>query len=48
MYPELIENLQNDIYVNDLVSRASILSEVEIIKQKLIELFTKGDFNIYK
>ena len=48
MYLELIENLQNDIYVDDLVSRAYILSEVEIIKQKLIELFAKGDFNIYK
>ena len=44
MYPELIENIRNDMYVDDLNSRGNILSEVE----KSIELFAKGGFNLHK
>ena len=39
VYPEVTENIRNDIYVDDLVSGRNILSEVEVIKQKSIELF---------
>ena len=48
VYPELIENIRNDIYANDLVSRGNIFSVVEVIKQKSIELFAKGGFNLHK
>ena len=48
MYPELTENVRNDMYVDDLVSGGNTLSEVEVIKQKLIELFAKGGFNLHK
>ena len=48
MYPELIENIRNDMYVDDLVSVGNILSEVEVIKQKSIELFARGGFNLHK
>ena len=33
--------------VNDLVSGGNILSEVDIIKQKPIELFAKVGFNLH-
>ena len=46
--PELIENIRNDMYVDDLVSGVNTLSEVEVIKQKLKELFAKGGFNLHK
>ena len=36
------------MYVDDLNSRGNILSEVEVIKQKSIELFAKGGFNLHK
>ena len=48
MYPELIENIRNDMYVDDLVSVGNILSEVEVIKQKSIELFARVGFNLHK
>ena len=48
MYPEPIEDIRNDMYVDDLVSGGDILSEVEVIKQRLIELFAKGGFNLRK
>ena len=48
MYPELIENIRNNMYVDDLVSGGNILSEVEVIKQKSIELFAKCGLNLYK
>ena len=48
MYPELIENIRNDIYANDLVSVGNIFIVVEVIKQKSIELFAKGGFNLHK
>ena len=44
VYPELIENIRNDMYVDDLNSRGNFLSEVE----KSIELFAKGGFNLHK
>ena len=36
------------MYVDDLVSGGNILSEVEVIKQKAIELFAKSGFNLHK
>ena len=48
VYLEVTENIRNDIYVDDLVSGRNILSEVEVIKQKSIELFAKGGFNLHK
>ena len=48
VYPELIENMRNDISVDALVSWGNTLSEVEVIKQKLIELFAKDRFNLHK
>ena len=36
------------MYVDDLVSVGNILSEIEVIKQKSIELFAKGGFNLHK
>ena len=48
VYPELIENIRNNMYVDALVSGGNILSEVEAIKQKSIELFAKGGFNLRK
>ena len=48
MYSELIENIRNGMYVDDLESGGNILSEVEVIKQKSTELFAKGGFNLHK
>ena len=48
VYPELIENTRNDMYVNDLVSGGNILREIEVMKQKSIELLTEGGFNLRK
>ena len=36
------------MYVDDLVSGSNTIEEVEIIKQKSIELFRKGRFNLRK
>ena len=36
------------MYVDDLVTGGESLDEVKIIKEKFIELFKKGDFNLYK
>ena len=47
-YPELIENIRNDMYVDDLVSGGNIVSEVELIKQNSIELFAKNGLNLHK
>ena len=48
VYPELIENIRNDMFVDDLVSGGIMLSEFEVIKQKSIELFDKGGFSLQK
>ena len=32
VYPELIENIRNHMYVDDLVSGGNILSKVEVVK----------------
>ena len=36
------------MYVDDLVSGSNTIEEVEVIKQKSIELFRKGGFNLHK
>ena len=45
MYPELIENIMNDMYVNDLVLGKNILSNIEEIKQNSKELFDKDELH---
>ena len=36
------------MYVDDLVSGSNTIEEVEVIKQKSIELFRKGGFTLHK
>ena len=48
VFPELTENIRSNMYPEDLVSGGIILSEVEVIKQKSIDLFAKGGFRITK
>ena len=38
-YPTLIEAISEDMYEDDLVSGSNTIDEVEVIKQKSIELF---------
>ena len=44
VYPEHLENIRKDMYLDDLVLEGDILIQVEVIKQKPIELFAKDDF----
>ena len=46
--PTLTEAISEDMYVDDLVSGSNTIEEVEVIKQKSIELFRKGGFNLHK
>ena len=45
-YPEAVEKLK-DTYVDYLVSGGTNLVEVEHLKKKSIELFSKGGFNLH-
>ena len=47
-YPKVKEKFQNDVYVEDLVSGGTNEVEVENLKQKSMELFSKGGFNLHK
>ena len=47
-YPTLVEAISEDMYLDDLVSSSDTIEEVEVIKQKSIELFRKGGFNLHK
>ena len=47
-YPTLKETISEDMYVDDLVPGSNTIEEVEVIKQKSIELFGKGGFNLHK
>ena len=38
-YPTLTEAISEDMYVDDLVSGSTTIEDVEVIKQKSIELF---------
>ena len=44
-YPIVVEKIQKDIYVDDLVSGGINLVEIENLKRKSIELFSKTGFN---
>ena len=46
-YPIVVEKIQN-MYTDDLVSRGTNLVEVENLKQKSFELFSKRGFNLHK
>ena len=45
LYPELIENTRDDIYVNDLVLGRNVLSSIKETKQKSIEFLAKVRLN---
>ena len=47
-YPTLTGAISEDMYIDDLVSGSNTIEEVEVIKQKSIELFRKGGFNMHK
>ena len=47
-YSIAVEKFQEDIYVDDLVSGGTNLVKIENLKQKSIELFSKGGFNLHK
>ena len=47
-YPILIKKIHNDMCVDDLVSGGTNLVEVKNLKQKSIELFSKGYFDLHK
>ena len=46
-FPIVVEKIQN-MYTDDLVSRGTNLVEVENLKQKSFELFSKRGFNLHK
>ena len=47
-FKELIKIIENDRYVDDLVTGGSNLEEVKEIKQNSVQLFKKGGFNLHK
>ena len=47
-YSKVIEKIQNDVFVDDLVSGGTSTDVVEDLKQKSVELFSKGGFNLHK
>ena len=47
-YSIFVQKIQKDMYVEDLVSSRANIAEVENLKQKSVELFFKGGFNLRK
>ena len=47
-YPALIAVVLEDIYVDYTVLGSNTIEEVEVIKQKSIELFRNGGINLHK
>ena len=47
-FKELIKIIENDMYVDDLVTGGNNLEEVKEIKQNSVLLFKKGGFNLHK
>ena len=47
-YSIFVQKIQKDMYVEDLVSSRTNIAEVENLKQKSVELFSKGGFNLRK
>ena len=47
-YPALIAVVLEDIYVDYIVLGSNTIEEVEVIKQKSIELFRNGGINLHK
>lgn len=45
---KLPKKIQNHMYADDLVSGGTIVDEVENLKQKSIEFFSKGGFDFHK
>ena len=47
-FKELINIVDNDMYVDDLITGANNLEEVKEIKQNSVQLFKKAGFNLHK
>ena len=47
-FKELIKIIENDLYVDDLVTGGNNLEEVKEIKKNSVQLFKKGSFNLHK
>ena len=47
-FKELIKIIENDLYVDGLVTGGNNLEEVKEIKQNSVQLFKKGGFNLHK
>ena len=47
-FKELIKIIENDMYVDDLVTGGNNLEEVKEIKQSSVQLLKKGSFNLHK
>ena len=47
-YSKVIKKIQNDMFVDDLVSGGTSIDVAEDLKQKSVELFSKGGFNLHK
>ena len=47
-YSIFVQKIQKDMYVENLVSSRTNIAEVENLKQKSVELFSKGGFNLRK
>ena len=47
-YPIVVEKIQKDLYVDDLVLGGTSLVEAQNLKQKSIEPFSNGGFNLHK
>ena len=45
-FEKLIRIIENDMYVDDLVTGGNNLEEVKEIKQNSVQLFKKGGFNL--
>ena len=47
-FKKLIKIIENDIYVDDLVTGGNNLEEFKDIKQNLVQLFKKGGFSLHR
>ena len=47
-FEKLIKIIENDMYVDDLVTGYNNAEEIQEIKQKTVQLFKKGCFNLHK
>ena len=48
MFPELIQRMKNDMYVDDVVAGGESTSEVDKIKGDSVQLFQRERFKLHK